>query len=115
MYSLSYLYQALGDRDLADRCERAAFNALPAAFTRDHWGHQYLTVPNQPFAHKLEDPNPFWNTGVQSIMYGIGKTLSGLLLSTMLRKNRTQLSLLHCKYASGSSEVPLSIRCSRWL
>ncbi|KAL9044073.1 MAG: hypothetical protein Q9214_002768 [Letrouitia sp. 1 TL-2023] len=71
MYSLSYLYQALGDRAFADQCERNAFNALPAAFTHDHWGHQYLTVTNQPFTCKLEDPNPFWNTGKQSIMYGI--------------------------------------------
>ena len=29
MYSLSYLYQAVGDNDFADKCERTAFNALP--------------------------------------------------------------------------------------
>ncbi|KAI4119609.1 MAG: hypothetical protein LQ345_000514 [Seirophora villosa] len=70
MYSLSYLYQAMGDRLFADRCERAAFNALPVMFTNDLWAHQYVVVPNQPFSHSLHGPNPFWNTGDQSILYG---------------------------------------------
>ncbi|KAI4258613.1 MAG: hypothetical protein LQ352_001148 [Teloschistes flavicans] len=71
MYSLSYLYQAMGDRDFADRCERAAFNALPVMFTDDLWAHQYLVVPNQPFSSPIKGPNPFWNTGTQSILYGM--------------------------------------------
>ncbi|KAL8829522.1 MAG: hypothetical protein Q9170_006124 [Blastenia crenularia] len=70
MYSLSYLYQAMGDKTFADRCERAAFNALPVMFTNDLWAHQYLVVPNQPIASSLHGPNPFWNTGDQSILYG---------------------------------------------
>ncbi|KAL8717047.1 MAG: hypothetical protein Q9225_005683, partial [Loekoesia sp. 1 TL-2023] len=70
MYSLSYLYQAMGDRAFADHCERAAFNALPVMFTNDLWAHQYLVVPNQPAAASLNGPNPFWNTGDQSILYG---------------------------------------------
>ncbi|KAL8984293.1 MAG: hypothetical protein Q9177_004738 [Variospora cf. flavescens] len=70
MYSLSYLYQAMGDKVFADRCERAAFNALPVMFTNDLWAHQYLVLPNQPFSHSLHGPNPFWNTGDQSILYG---------------------------------------------
>ncbi|KAL8671023.1 MAG: hypothetical protein Q9168_004455 [Polycauliona sp. 1 TL-2023] len=61
----------MGDRQFADRCERAAFNALPVMFTNDLWAHQYLAVPNQPFAYPLSGPNPFWNTGDQSIQYGI--------------------------------------------
>lgn len=70
MYSLSYLYHAMGDRVFADRCERAAFNALPVMFTNDLWAHQYLVLPNQPFSYSLNGPNPFWNTGDQSILYG---------------------------------------------
>lgn len=70
MYSLSYLYQAMGDKVFADRCERAAFNALPVMFTSDLWAHQYIVLPNQPFSYSLHGHNPFWNTGDQSILYG---------------------------------------------
>ena len=70
MYSLSYLYQAMGDNNFADRCECTAFNALPVMFTDDLWTHQYLVVANQPIAYSLNGPNSFWNTGDQSILYG---------------------------------------------
>lgn len=43
MYSLSYLYQALGTNSFADLNELAAFNALPTMLTDDHWAHQYMT------------------------------------------------------------------------
>ncbi|KAL8705680.1 MAG: hypothetical protein Q9201_001200 [Fulgogasparrea decipioides] len=72
MYSLSYLYHAMGDKVFADQCERAAFNALPVSFTDDLWAHQYLVVANQPFSYSLSGPKPFWNTGDQSIVYGMG-------------------------------------------
>ncbi|KAF2835446.1 hypothetical protein M501DRAFT_1019963 [Patellaria atrata CBS 101060] len=61
MYSLSYLYQAFGDNSFADRCELAAFNALPVQVTSDWWARQYLTQPNQPYSTRL-DPNPFFNS-----------------------------------------------------
>ena len=37
MYSLSYLYQALGDPVYADAAELATFNAMPAMLTGDWW------------------------------------------------------------------------------
>ncbi|MCJ1459485.1 hypothetical protein MMC28_009864 [Mycoblastus sanguinarius] len=71
MYSLSYLYETLGDMDFADRCELAAFNALPVSITSNHWGRQYLALASEPFAGQLTSPNPFWNVGDFGIIYGL--------------------------------------------
>lgn len=71
MYSLSYLYQVFGDKTYADRCELAAFNALPVSITSDHWARQYLALPNEPFAERLPYPTPFWNVGQNGIIYGL--------------------------------------------
>ena len=73
MYSLSYLYQMLGDNDFADRTELIAFNALPVAFTSDHWAHQYVTAPNQPFSRPVSARGLFWNVGDYALTYGIGE------------------------------------------
>lgn len=35
MFSYAYLYRFYGSNDFADRAERAAFNALPAAMSPD--------------------------------------------------------------------------------
>ena len=71
MYSMSYLYQTLGDNYFADRCELAAFNALPVGITSDHWGHQYLTLASEPHTGQLDSPNPFFNVGDFGIVYGL--------------------------------------------
>ncbi|KAJ9665324.1 hypothetical protein H2201_004616 [Coniosporium apollinis] len=70
MYSMSYLYQALGDGSFADRAESLAFNELPVHMTPDWWARQYVTQPNQPFSQKLAD-KPFWNTNEWSQTYGL--------------------------------------------
>lgn len=62
MYSLGYLYHALGDRDFADKSERAAYNALPVMMMPHWWAHQYIAQTNQPISHELEN-SPFWNVG----------------------------------------------------
>ncbi|KAK2767371.1 hypothetical protein FQN53_006457 [Emmonsiellopsis sp. PD_33] len=67
MYSLSYLYQSIGDRGFADRCELAAFNALPVMLTPDWWAHQYVAQTNQPVSHELKT-TPFYNVN------GFGQT-----------------------------------------
>ena len=71
MYSMSYLYQTLGDNDFADRCELAAFNALPVSITGDHWARQYLATASEPCAEELEGGNPFWNVGNYGLIYGL--------------------------------------------
>jgi hypothetical protein len=73
MYSLSYMYQLLGDKLFADRCELAAYNVLPTMLTSDQWARQYLTLANQPFSRHLEGAIPFFNAGPDGILYGLGK------------------------------------------
>jgi hypothetical protein len=70
MYSLSYLYHALGDNAFADRAELAAFNALPTMVTPDWWAHQYISLTNQPYAHPLSH-GVFWNVGPYGPMFGL--------------------------------------------
>lgn len=48
MLSNEILLAVTGDPLWADRCENAAFNSLPAAFTADMKALRYLTAPNQP-------------------------------------------------------------------
>ena len=70
MFSLSYLYQAIGENDFADKCERAAFNALPVMVTADWWAHQYVAQTNQPISHELSQP-PFYNVGKLGQTFGL--------------------------------------------
>lgn len=48
MLSNEILLAITGNLVWADRCENAAFNTLPAAFTADMKALRYLTAPNQP-------------------------------------------------------------------
>jgi hypothetical protein len=70
MYSLSYLYQALGDASYADICEKIAFNALPVQLTPDWWARQYISEPNQPYSKHLT-ATPFWNVNQWGQTYGL--------------------------------------------
>ncbi|OJD30475.1 six-hairpin glycosidase-like protein [Diplodia corticola] len=70
MYSLSYLYQALGNNSYADLAETIAFNALPAQMSPDWWGRQYVGQPNQGFATEL-DENPFYNVRESGLLYSV--------------------------------------------
>ncbi|KAI5793275.1 hypothetical protein EDC01DRAFT_746301 [Geopyxis carbonaria] len=70
MFSAAYLYRFHGLNRFADRVEQVAFNAFPAQMTGDHWGHQYVTQVNQPWAMKTEKEQ-YANVGVYGTKYGL--------------------------------------------
>ncbi|KAI9667208.1 MAG: hypothetical protein M1821_000021 [Bathelium mastoideum] len=70
MYSMSYLYQALGENYYADRAELAAFNALPAMLTPDWWARQYMVEENQPWALNTTEMI-YWNDNTWSSSFGL--------------------------------------------
>jgi len=70
MYSLEHLFSVFGDPRFADRLERVAFNALPAAIAPDMWSHQYDQQVNQPQC--TINPDHGWSTnGPESNLFGL--------------------------------------------
>ncbi len=70
MYSLEHLFAAFGDVAFADRLERVAFNALPAAIAPDAWSHQYDQQVNQ--VQCTINPEHAWSTnGPESNLFGL--------------------------------------------
>lgn len=70
MFSLSTLYQIMGDNSFADRLESAAFNALPAMVMPRWWARQYVAQINQPYSYELQNTH-FWNVGAFGTTFGL--------------------------------------------
>ena len=70
MFSMSTLYQNLGDNDFADKTEQAAFNALPVMLMGDWWAHQYIAAVNQPYS-EIANSTPYWNVGPYGEVFGL--------------------------------------------
>jgi hypothetical protein len=69
MFSLEELVQIFGDPTLSTRLERIALNALPGAFSKDMWAHQYDEQANQAL---VSDAKRDWTTnGDQSNLFGL--------------------------------------------
>ena len=69
MYSLEELIQIYGDQSLVNHLERLAFNALPGAFSKDMWAHQYDQQPNQVLVSNA--PRDWTTNGPQSNVFGL--------------------------------------------
>ena len=69
LYSLETIMGQLGDAKIGDIWERIAYNALPAAFTKDSWAHQYDQQVNQITAGKGK--YGWYNNKNESNMFGL--------------------------------------------
>jgi hypothetical protein len=69
LFSLQHVIRVSGDAALADRLERIAFNALPAAFSADMWAHQYDQQPNQVLC--TLQPRAWASNGPEANLYGL--------------------------------------------
>ncbi|KAJ3557506.1 hypothetical protein NP233_g11721 [Leucocoprinus birnbaumii] len=69
IFSLATIYQIFGNNSLADRAEKLAYNALPAAIMPDWKSHQYDQQVNQIWAQVM-DPPPWVNNGPNSNVFG---------------------------------------------
>jgi hypothetical protein len=70
MYSLEHLFSTFGDPFFAERLERIAFNALPAAIAPDMWSHQYDQQVNQ--VQCTINPEHGWSSnGPESNLFGL--------------------------------------------
>lgn len=70
LFSLEVLLAIVGELDLAERWERIAFNALPAAFTPDMWAHQYDQQANQVLCAIIDDPI-YTTNGAAANIFGL--------------------------------------------
>jgi DUF1680 family protein len=69
MFSIEQLIAILGDPALADRLEKIAYNALPAAFDSTMWAHQYDQQPNQVLCSLR--PRAWSSNGPESNLFGL--------------------------------------------
>ena len=74
MYSYEIMFATHGTLAFADRCERVAYNALPATWASptggDMWAHQYLQAVNEINAIKA-DPHVWQHDGDMAETYGL--------------------------------------------
>jgi hypothetical protein len=69
IFSLALIYQMFGNNTVADRTEKIAYNALPAALLYDWSAHQYDQQVNQIWAQVI-DPPPWGDNGPNSNVFG---------------------------------------------
>ncbi len=70
MFSLENDLSVLGKVEFSDRLEKIAFNALPAAFTPDYWGHQYDELTNQVACGFFRQP-VYTTNGPSANLFGL--------------------------------------------
>ena len=72
MYSYETISLTTKNTVWMDRCERLAFNALPATVSEDMWTHQYDQMSNQPYCVPYESGKKHFGTnGRHSHIFGL--------------------------------------------
>ena len=71
MYTCEWLYAVTGDHVWAERLEKVAFNAMPATFTDDMWGHQYDQMVNQMACIEFPGRSHFRTNSSESHLFGL--------------------------------------------
>lgn len=71
MYTCEWLYAVTGDGIWAERLEKVAFNAMPATFTDDMWGHQYDQMVNQMACIEFPGRSLFRTNSSESHLFGL--------------------------------------------
>ncbi|KAI1385008.1 uncharacterized protein F4822DRAFT_380349 [Hypoxylon trugodes] len=71
MFSSAYIYQYLGDNDIADWAEQTAFNAFPVSVSADWWSHQYVQQENQPWSRNLSTDDLWWDVNSYANVFGL--------------------------------------------
>ena len=71
MYSYELLYAHTGDKKWAERLEKIAFNALPAAISDDMWTHQYVQQSNQISSEKFPGRSLFRTNSGEAHLFGL--------------------------------------------
>lgn len=71
MYSCELLYAITGDGVWADRLEKLAFNALPAAISDDMWTHQYDQMVNQIACVPFPGKSHFRTNDSEAHLFGL--------------------------------------------
>ena len=72
MYSYELISLTTMNTAWMDRCERLAFNALPATISDDMWTHQYDQLSNQPYCVPYDaEKTHFATNGRRSHIFGL--------------------------------------------
>lgn len=71
MYSYEHLYACTGDKKWAERLEKIAFNALPAAISDDMWAHQYVQQSNQIACIRFPGKSVFRTNNSEAHLFGL--------------------------------------------
>ncbi|MBR7133022.1 MAG: glycoside hydrolase family 127 protein [Clostridia bacterium] len=71
MYTCELMYAITGKNIWADRLEKLAFNALPAAMSDDMWTHQYDQQVNQIACVKLPGRSIFRTNNGEAHLFGL--------------------------------------------